>query len=77
MSCDGYEHGSRVVLLHGLPGSKLQAGIRGEVVRVDTHQHTLDVKFEGLGLVRTVDAHAVALDSEKEPPTGESTPIPM
>lgn len=71
MACEGYEHGSRVVLLHELPGVPVPAGSRGRVVGIHASVHKLDVQF-ARGRFDSLDAHAFAPESESEPRAGAS-----
>jgi len=58
MSCEGYEHGSVVVLTASLPDVPVLIGTRGLVVEIYRDLHELDVEFEFYGLWKGLDAHS-------------------
>ena len=57
MSCEGYEHGSVVVLTSSLVDVPVPAGTRGFVVEIYRDLHQLDVEFENYGLWKGLNAH--------------------
>lgn len=58
MSCDGYEHGSLVILMQAIPEVLVPVGTKGLVVSISRPDHKMDVNFEHFGLFRDLDAHA-------------------
>lgn len=64
MACEGYEHGSIVVMSTFLPSVRIPVGTKGMVVKVRAHEHKIDVQFQDYGLREGLDAHAF------EPMTG-------
>ena len=59
MSCDGFDHGSRVRLLEDLmhEGRSFDRGIMGTVWKVDRARHTIDVNLDSFGLTVNLPAH--------------------
>ena len=66
MACDGYEHGSRVVVINPLRNANVPLGTVGEVVAIHRLRHLLDVLFERFGLYRNLDAHCFELEVQME-----------
>jgi len=60
MSCDGFEHGTRVTTLVNFEhlGTYLAKDIVGTVEDVDRLNHRIDVRFDELGLVMGLPAHS-------------------
>jgi len=71
MPCDGYEHGSRVVVRRRLADSEIRVGAIGQIVAIDRANHLLDVAFKDYGLHRGLDAHCFSL-AEGDPGRGAS-----
>ena len=66
MSCDGFDHGSKVITQKPLThkGLSIPAGAKGTVVKLDRHNHRIDVRFEGFGVVRDLPAHSFGPEQE-------------
>ncbi len=58
MSCEGYEHGTQVVLTMSISGVPVPVGTKGLVLQVNPEQHKIDVNFIEYGVFMNIDAHS-------------------
>ena len=66
MSCDGYEHGRRVVLARNLRKYGINKGACGTVQNINRASHTIDVTFYSKGKVNNLDPHIFIASSSAE-----------
>jgi len=59
MSCDGFEHGTRVRVLKEVvqSGRVIAVGTVGTVEAVDREKHKIDVRFDEIGVIKSLPAH--------------------
>ena len=67
MSCDGFEHGMRVVSLEdfAFDYTKIWKGMPGVIRAVYKHNHQVDVEFPDIGIIKGLPAHRFVVIREK------------
>jgi hypothetical protein len=60
MSCEGFEHGTRVRVLSDIEhfDTVIPEGTLGTVKAIDRPNHEIDVKLDGFGLIKGLSAHS-------------------
>lgn len=69
MSCDGFNHGARVVAIESLPELRVLRGAIGHIRVINRVEHKIDVEFEDGRLLRALPARGFRILEE---PTGRS-----
>lgn len=66
MACDGYEHGVCVIAVRNMRKYAIRQGARGVVYKVNTTSHTIDVNFDSIGKIESLDPHSFLIEENVE-----------